>query len=400
VIIAAQNTSEEDRKTGTAWVENLATHENTGLFLPFGYEFHLQGIEGRIRDPIQSIQHHSEQITRSVLAMFLNLGSTQTGSRALGNSFLDFFHLSLNATASLVCDAINGTTIRRLVDYNFERGIGANGKKRIPYPRLSAGRINVVNPLEMITLLKDVAHKDVDLLQPDDETENALREQMGLPPKATARERKAPTPVMMPGMEGGETGDSGFGTRENGDADRNGHPSRDREGAGNEKSEAPNPKSKTKRPDPNADDDDESLRTSPKSGRVSLTSSDAASASITPGGRPLSRPLHPHERKHDFDGHCDRQEKTARAVARLLRQAKPALIREAAQRAAALSHTHLSQLSVPFDQQLCRAVEKAPSCSISRRGRWERQCRRRAFRCRAARIVRTWRCSASCRPRA
>ena len=101
-------------------MQNLAAHENTGLFLPFGYQFSApRGMEGQTRDPLPSIQHHSEQITRSVLAMFLNLGSTQTGSRALGNSFLDFFHLSLNATAALICDTISETTIRRLVDFNF-----------------------------------------------------------------------------------------------------------------------------------------------------------------------------------------------------------------------------------------------------------------------------------------
>ena len=108
------NVSAEDRKSAENWVKQLAAHENTGLSLPNGWEFLLTGISGRVRDPQASIQHHSEMIMRSVLANFLTLGTTQSGSRALGGSMRDFFYLSLEALSRKIDETISNTSIRRL----------------------------------------------------------------------------------------------------------------------------------------------------------------------------------------------------------------------------------------------------------------------------------------------
>jgi len=112
------NVSAEDRKAAQSWVQMLAAHESTGLSLPNGWEFALTGVSGRVRDPQPSIQHHSEMIMRSVLANFLTLGTTQTGSRALGGSMRDFFYLSLEAISHKIDETISNTSIRRLVNYN------------------------------------------------------------------------------------------------------------------------------------------------------------------------------------------------------------------------------------------------------------------------------------------
>jgi hypothetical protein len=51
----------------------------------------------------------------------------------------------------------------------------------------------VINPLELLEVAKDVGKFDVDLLQPDDDTENWIRKKCGLPLKSkTARARYAP----------------------------------------------------------------------------------------------------------------------------------------------------------------------------------------------------------------
>ncbi|HYA64188.1 MAG TPA: hypothetical protein VED66_13375, partial [Candidatus Sulfotelmatobacter sp.] len=171
------------------WVQMLAAHESTGLSLPNGWEFALTGISGRVRDPQASIQHHSEMIMRAVLANFLTLGTTQTGSRALGASMRDFFYLSLEALSRKIDETISNTSMRRLVNYNYTPQPG----KRLPYPRLVTSNIVVINPLELLEVAKDVAKFDVDLLQPDNDTENWIRKKCGLPLKAqTARARYAP----------------------------------------------------------------------------------------------------------------------------------------------------------------------------------------------------------------
>jgi hypothetical protein len=187
------NVSAEDRKSAENWVKQLAAHENTGLSLPNGWEFALTGLSGRVRDPQASIQHHSEMIMRSVLANFLTLGSTQTGSRALGSSMRDFFYLSLEAVSRKIDETISNTSIRRLVNYNYGDGVRARHGVPLPYPRLVTSNIVVINPLELLEVAKDVGKFEVDLLQPDNDTENWIRKKCGMPLKSkTARVRYAP----------------------------------------------------------------------------------------------------------------------------------------------------------------------------------------------------------------
>ena len=213
------NVSAEDRKSAENWVKMLAAHESTGLSLPNGWEFVLTGITGRIRDPQASIQHHSEMIMRSVLANFLSLGTTQTGSRALGNSMRDFFYLSLEAVSRKIDETISNTSIKRLVDYNYggrgeaaprPYGTGSNPKSKIknpklPYPRLVTSNIVVINPLELLEVAKDVGKFDVDLLQPDNDTENWIRKKCGMPLKSkTSRPRWAPIQTRLQEQEEGK----------------------------------------------------------------------------------------------------------------------------------------------------------------------------------------------------
>src|SRR5271157_1968439 len=208
------NVSAEDRKAAQQWVQMLAAHESTGLSLPSGWEFVLTGVSGRVRDPQASIQHHSEMIMRSVLANFLSLGTTQTGSRALGGSMRDFFYLSLEAVSRKIDETITNTSIRRLVDYNYELGKSKSEKRKskignrqskLPYPRLVTSNIIVINPLELLEVAKDVRKFDVDLLQPDNDTENWIRKKCGLPLKSnTSRPRWAPIQTRLQEQEAGE----------------------------------------------------------------------------------------------------------------------------------------------------------------------------------------------------
>jgi hypothetical protein len=186
------NASPADVKSARDWATKLAIHENLGLALPPGWQLHLEGVRGAVRDPAASIRHHSEMIARSVLAMFMSLGTSETGSRALGNVMTDFFYLSLEATARMVAETIAQTSVRRLVDFNF--GGRRIPESPLPYPRLVCSNIAVLNPLETLGVLKDVAAANVDILQPDDETENYFRKKLGLPMKTArgGRTRYAP----------------------------------------------------------------------------------------------------------------------------------------------------------------------------------------------------------------
>ena len=118
MIMLPPNPSRQDVQTAQNWVTQLAAHEKTGLSLPNGAEFKLVGIEGRIREILPSLQYHKQQIATSCLAMFMELGQTATGSRALGDSQTDFFLLATQNTADYIAHQIRNSTIRRLVQWN------------------------------------------------------------------------------------------------------------------------------------------------------------------------------------------------------------------------------------------------------------------------------------------
>jgi hypothetical protein len=119
MILLPPNPSKQDVQTAQNWVTQLAAHEKTGLSLPNGAQFKLVGIEGRIREILPSLEYHKQQIATSCLAMFMELGQTQSGSRALGESQTDFFLLATQNTADYIAYQIRNSTIRRLVQWNF-----------------------------------------------------------------------------------------------------------------------------------------------------------------------------------------------------------------------------------------------------------------------------------------
>jgi len=290
--------TKEDRAAAELWLKHLAVHEQTGVSLPAGWKFVLQGVEGEVRKPLEMIRYCSEMIGRSALAMFLAYGTTQTGTRALGESSTDFFKLSLESLAWMIAETITQSSIRPLVDYNF-------GPQEV-YPYLRFGNILATDPLKVLAVVKDLAAANVNLIEPDDEAEAWAREQLGMPKKATARVRPQITPIAPNGP--------------------------------NEQAAPEQPPQKALAA--------ESLRVS------------ASSASSADGGPryPLNRALKPHELKHDFEAHGDRQDKTTRQVARVLRQAKPALVREAARQASQLGIQGLMRLTLPFDYSLAQRL--------------------------------------------
>jgi hypothetical protein len=330
-ITAALNPSKEDMDSAKQWVANLAAHENTGLALPNGWEMVFQGINGRIYDPLPFIQHCSEQIMRSGLAMFATLGTTQTGSRAVGNVMVDFFQMSLQGLASSVCDTISGTTIRRLVDFNFPRAPG----KPLPYPKLIIPHIAVLNVLDLLAVIKDVAAANVDLIEPSLERDNWAAKKLGMPllKEGQARIRYAPVAQRVT-----EEGANPQTVEEGGPKPQIAQIAPKTEGGKQQQSRDQSPPRRTQ-------------------GAVPRPA--ALSEHATAGGRPLTRALKPHELKHDWDGHADRSDKTAAVIARILRAAKPALVREAAARVAKYDPATLDKLELPFPHAMVSRLARS-----------------------------------------
>lgn len=108
----------DDFEKGRKLAQGFRSGESAGGAIPNEATLELMGVKGTLPDAEAAIRYHDEQIGRSVLAHFLNLG-TQTGSWALGTTFSDFFVMSLQTVAQDVADVANGHVVEDLVDVNF-----------------------------------------------------------------------------------------------------------------------------------------------------------------------------------------------------------------------------------------------------------------------------------------
>lgn len=163
--------NQAERESGLKVATSFRAGEAAGASIPHSATLDLKGVSGKLPDIDQPIRYHDEQIARSVLAHFLNLG-TETGSWALGSTFADFFAQSLNAVAQQIQDVTQQHVVEDLVDTNW-------GTEE-PAPRLVVETIGKEHPLTAEAIKSLV---DAGVIHPDEEIEKYLREQYGLPVK-------------------------------------------------------------------------------------------------------------------------------------------------------------------------------------------------------------------------
>jgi len=151
-------------------LEELYAHEKSYIISPDGYKISLLAASGGQAgtDPLPSIYYYDEMIARSMLAMFINLGTTQTGSRALGGSFIEVFMDSLQAYADYICEVVSRFLIREYCDYNWYVE---------EYPQLKVGKIKKLDTHTVSVLVK------AGVLTADQALEVAVRNELNLPEK-------------------------------------------------------------------------------------------------------------------------------------------------------------------------------------------------------------------------
>lgn len=153
--------------------------------VPSTMKLELLGVSGSTVDPLPFIKRQDEQISKSMLAMFLDLGH-DAGARSLGDNFVEMFLVACQAVADQVADVVTEHVIRDLVEHNF----GADAA----YPVLTPGDLLAARGLD-VDGLKSLA--DARLLTPDSKLEDALRTRHGLPQAdpATATPQAPVAPV-------------------------------------------------------------------------------------------------------------------------------------------------------------------------------------------------------------
>lgn len=114
--------TESDERKATIAMQNLRANEAGYLLLPPGYEAEFMNMgSSTTRDPQNSINHHNKEILQSVLAQFLELGSTSSGSgsHALSADHSDLFLKAVESLANIISSTVNKDLIEELVDLNF-----------------------------------------------------------------------------------------------------------------------------------------------------------------------------------------------------------------------------------------------------------------------------------------
>jgi hypothetical protein len=163
--------SKADQDKAAEILQNLRANEQGYLDIPDGWDVGFMDMKaGSAKDAMKSIQHHDRQIVKSVLAQFLELGATSSGSYALGADQSDIFLLALNSLCEQIKNTVQKYLVEKLVRYNF------NTQKM---PKLQYSKLGKKDIANLSTAIQRIVQ--VGALTPDAETEVYLRNIMDLP---------------------------------------------------------------------------------------------------------------------------------------------------------------------------------------------------------------------------
>lgn len=154
---------------------------DAGVALPDDAKFELLGVSGTTPDILPYINYHDQASSRSLLAMFMDLGH-DNGARSLGETFVDLFTGNLQYFAEQIADVATEHIVRDLVEWNF-------GPDE-PYPIITPGDMKT-NKEVSSTVLQTLT--GAGLLTPDGDLEDEVRRRYGLP---EANEERRPAPMV------------------------------------------------------------------------------------------------------------------------------------------------------------------------------------------------------------
>jgi hypothetical protein len=165
---------ETDLTKGEDIARRVRVGQTAGAAIANGATLRQQGIEGTLPDLDKIKRYNDEQIARTVLAHFLNLGQASgTGSYALGETLGDFFTLSIQATAADIARTVNRHVVRDLVGWNWP---GARSPK-VVFDEIGSRQNSILNSISILV--------NAGVLQPDESLEHFIRTTLGLPPRGT-----------------------------------------------------------------------------------------------------------------------------------------------------------------------------------------------------------------------
>lgn len=147
----------------------------------------IAGVEGTLPDPISSVSYHDEQMSKAFMLLFFNLGgNAKFGSKALGDSFIDWYSEAQQAIAEWYLETTQAYQIEDEVELNW-------GPEEQP-PRLAYTRVEST-ALTLEDLVKVV---QAGLVVPTPELKQLLAERYGLPEPPDEEAEPEPEPPGVP----------------------------------------------------------------------------------------------------------------------------------------------------------------------------------------------------------
>ncbi|MFD6565378.1 DUF935 family protein [Micromonospora profundi] len=90
-----------------------------GAAVPPGFTFELVGMTGSTPDTLGFIRYLDQQMSRMSLMNYLDLGTSESGSRALAESFVDVLMMAIQTVGESIADTITRQAAARIVGWNF-----------------------------------------------------------------------------------------------------------------------------------------------------------------------------------------------------------------------------------------------------------------------------------------
>lgn len=162
-----------------AMVRRIRRDEMEGVVLPHGYELELLSSGGsRQFDTNAIINRYDTRIAMTVLADFIFLGHSETGSWALSSDKTELFAIAIGAFLDIICETFNSQAIPQLIDMNGEHFAGITD-----YPQMTHGDIEDADITKVASFVKDMT--GIGILVPDDGLEDYIRQVGHLPERTT-----------------------------------------------------------------------------------------------------------------------------------------------------------------------------------------------------------------------
>lgn len=157
-----------DRSAAEKLLRRVRKDEEAGVLVPPGWDFQLAGISGapNVADALgNTIVRYENRIALSVLAQFLFLGISGTGSYALGETHSNLFFVALEAWLDMIADTLNQQAVPNLLRYN--------AMPLEDHPRIAHEPVRSQDPESVANFILNMVNAGV--VQPDDDLERWVR---------------------------------------------------------------------------------------------------------------------------------------------------------------------------------------------------------------------------------